>query len=327
MPKFIYYIFLLSICLGHTLMCYAETTDFVVVLDPGHGGKDFGAVGKITNEKTINLEVARRVRKMLGRHKDVKVVMTRDDDTFLSLQERANIANKAHGDLFVSIHVNSVDRRSKNRLTVAGASVYTLGLHRTAENLDVAKRENAVMALEPDYSTTYCGFDPNSTESYIIFELNQNKHIDQSIQFARTVQHQLTTTAQRKDRGVRQAGFWVLMATSMPAVLVELDFICNPTMEKFMHTDSGKDKFARSIYNAVTEYHGMNVSSTTDSGPSDDTPVSTGDDTASPATIDAGPQTITYRIQIMACDQKTEIRSPRFQRNRQCDILYRKRVI
>lgn len=122
---------------------------FVVVLDPGHGGKDFGAVGKITNEKTINLEVARRVRKMLGRHKDVKVVMTRDDDTFLSLQERANIANKAHGDLFVSIHVNSVDRRSKNRLTVAGASVYTLGLHRTAENLDVAKRENAVMALEP----------------------------------------------------------------------------------------------------------------------------------------------------------------------------------
>lgn len=299
MPKFLYYIFILSICFGHACICNAETKDFIVVLDPGHGGKDFGAVGKITNEKTINLEVARRVKKMLGRHKNVKVVMTREDDTFLSLQERANIANKAHGDLFVSIHVNSVDRRSKNRLTVAGASVYTLGLHRTAENLAVAKRENAVMALEPDYSTTYCGFDPNSTESYIIFELNQNKHIDQSIQFARTVQNQLTTTARRKDRGVRQAGFWVLMATSMPAVLVELDFICNPDMEKFMHTDSGKDKFARSIYNAVTEYQGLNSPDHNSAITAENEVIAeneTADNITSPA--------LTYRIQIMACDKK-----------------------
>ena len=165
--------------------------DFVVVIDPGHGGKDVGAVGVKANEKTINLGVALKLGDMIEEeYGDVKVVYTRDDDTFISLQDRAEIANKAHGDLFISIHTNSVDRRSKNRKTVHGAATYTLGLHRSDENLEVAKRENSVIELEDDYTAKYQGFDPNSTESYIIFELNQNKHLEQRVVFASYVQSQ-----------------------------------------------------------------------------------------------------------------------------------------
>jgi N-acetylmuramoyl-L-alanine amidase len=231
-----------------------HSSKFIVVLDPGHGGKDYGAIGLTSNEKSINLAVAQLVAESLKKDDSINVVMTRNDDTFLSLQERANVANRAHGDLFISIHVNSVDRNARNRTTVAGASVYTLGLHRTAENLEVAKRENAVMVLEPDYSTTYSGFNPNSTESYIVFELNQNIHLDRSVQFAQLVQEELVNTAERKDKGVRQAGFWVLMATSMPAVLIELDFICNPESEKYISSRNGQRHLADAIVNAITSY-------------------------------------------------------------------------
>ena len=132
--------------------------------------------------------------------------------------------------------------------------MYTLGLHKTTENFEVAKRENAVIELEEDYSTSYSGFDPNSSESYIIFELNQNKHLEQSIEFASAVQTEFVHSAKRKDRGVRQAGFLVLAATSMPGILVELDFICNPTQEKFLSSKSGQKKLATAIFNALKKY-------------------------------------------------------------------------
>ena len=192
--------------------------DFVVVLDPGHGGHDYGAIGAKAREKDINLGVALKLGALLKKEKGVKVVYTRDGDYFKTLQQRADIANKAHGDLFISIHTNSLDKKARNRKTISGASTYTLGLHKSAENLAVAKRENAVMMLEDDFSTTYCGFDPNSTESYIIFELSQNNHLDQSIDFAGKLQSEMKSTAGRVDRGVRQAGFWVLAKTSMPAI-------------------------------------------------------------------------------------------------------------
>ena len=153
--------------------------DFIVVVDAGHGGHDYGAIGKKTNEKSINLGVALKLGKLLKEMKGVKVVYTRDGDYFKTLQERADIANEAHGDLFISIHTNSVSKKNRNRQSIKGASTYTLGLHRSDENLEVAKRENSVMMLEDDYTTTYHGFDPNSTESYIIFELSHNKHLDQ----------------------------------------------------------------------------------------------------------------------------------------------------
>lgn len=229
--------------------------NFTVVIDAGHGGKDFGALGVNSREKDINLSVAKLLGKLIEEDTDdVTVVYTRNNDKFLSLQKRAQIANDASGDLFISIHTNSIAKKAKNRKTIAGASVYTLGLHRTEENLEVAKRENSVIELENDYTTSYSGFDPNSSESYIIFELMQNKHMEQSIEFAGKVQEEFIKTANRKDRGVRQAGFLVLAATSMPSILIELDFICNPTEEKFLSSKNGQKKLATAIFNAFVDY-------------------------------------------------------------------------
>ena len=233
-----------------------DSTPFVAVIDPGHGGKDGGCVGLLTNEKTIVLDVAKRLNKLIGDNlPDVKTVMTRDNDRYLTLQERANIANNANGNLFISVHVNSVDKRNPRRKTINGASVYTLGLSRSENNLSVAMRENSVMELEDDYSQAYQGFDPKSAESYIIFELSQNDHINRSIEFANAIQKELVSTAGRADKDVRQDGFWVLWATSMPSVLIELDYICNAEAERFMHSDKGKDKLAQAIFNAFSTYY------------------------------------------------------------------------
>lgn len=234
----------------------SDKEKFTVVIDAGHGGKDIGCHGNLTNEKTITLAVARKLGARIKKtNPEVDVVYTRDKDEYLTLNERAQIANKSKGDLFISIHVNSVDRRNRNRRSVQGASVYTLGLHKSDNNLAVAMRENSVMALDNNYEETYSGFDPNSSESYIIFELNQNAHLAQSLEFANAAQKELVGFAGREDKDVRQAGFWVLWATSMPAVLVELDFICNPVQERFLHSDAGKDKCAEALCRAFTSYY------------------------------------------------------------------------
>lgn len=233
----------------------ALAKDFVVVIDPGHGGKDAGALGMRTNEKSINLNVALKLKKMLEKDMDdAKVEMTRETDRFIALQKRADFANSRHADIFISIHANSVSAKSPTFRTVNGAAVYTLGLDRSDTNLSVAMRENEVMKLEPDYTTTYQGFDPSSTESYIAFEMMQHKNMDQSIALAEAVQNQLVRTAGRKNNGVRQAPFWVLVRTSMPSILVELDFICNPKMEAFMASEDGSTKLAQSIYNGIQRY-------------------------------------------------------------------------
>ena len=228
---------------------------FTVVLDPGHGGKDYGAKGVKAYEKDINLDVVLMIQELLDKnYDDIVVLTTRSDDRYLTLKERADFANYNSGNLFVSIHVNSVDRKNRNRTSIEGASVYTLGLHKSEANFEVAKRENAVMSLEQDYTTTYEGFDPNSTESYIIFEMGQSKYMSQSITLAGNIQSGLINRADRADRGVRQAGFWVLWATAMPAVLVELDFICNPAQEKFMCSKAGQKKMATAIADAIGRY-------------------------------------------------------------------------
>ena len=233
----------------------AAERQFCIVIDAGHGGHDHGAVGEIVNEKSINLAVGQRLGKLIEkRMPDAKVIFTRNNDNFVTLQGRCDIANRSKGDIFVSIHTNSVDAKNPNRTKVCGASVYTLGLNRASTNLDVAMRENSVMKLEDDYSTTYCDFDPTSAESYIMFEMAQNAHIDQSIRLADEIQRELITTAGRRDKGVRQAPFWVLVRTSMPAVLVELDFICNPESERFLASDKGRDDLAQAIYNGIATY-------------------------------------------------------------------------
>lgn len=287
----------------------AGARDFTVVLDPGHGGKDAGALGARTNEKSINLNVALKLKQMLeDGMDDIKVEMTRSTDRFIALQERADFANRKHADIFISIHANSVSKKSPTHSTVNGAAVYTLGLDRSDTNLSVAMRENEVMKLESDYSTTYQGFDPSSTESYIAFEMMQHKNMDQSIALAEAVQNQLVRTAGRKNNGVRQAPFWVLVRTSMPSILVELDFICNPAMETFMASESGSTQLAQAIYNGVERYRTSSAHSPSparkkakkttpavQSTPSDsDAPVSTPVQTSSDDTSE-----IVYKIQFM----------------------------
>lgn len=244
---------LLMLCLATNGM--AQKREFVVVIDAGHGGTDPGALGKKYKEKDINLGVALKLGNLIEKNcSNTKVVYTRNKDVFVPLIDRAKIANKAGADLFISIHANSLDYKNKARTTTRGASTYTLGLSSSSANLDVAKRENSVILLEEDFSTKYEGFDPKSSESYIIFEFLQDKHMEQSVNFASAIQKEFVQRANRVDRGVKQAGLLVLKATSMPAVLIELDFICNPTEEQFMGSTAGQNKLADSIYRAFVSY-------------------------------------------------------------------------
>lgn len=234
----------------------AADSRFTVVLDPGHGGRDLGTSGRSNHEKAIVLKVAQRVREILehGASDSVRVVMTRTSDEFIPLRDRARIANDAEADMFVSIHINSLPKRSRGRENISGASVYALGLHKSEANLEVAMAENAVIELEEDYTEAYQGFDPNLSESYIIFELSQNRNMEASLEMAELIQNNLVSMAGRADREVRQAGFLVLWATKMPAVLVELDFMCNPRVERFLASREGIDKMARAIATAIDDY-------------------------------------------------------------------------
>ena len=252
--RYILIIILGLLCFSSALGKNAETKKFTVVIDAGHGGKDVGATDNGVMEKNINLKVARELESLIKKKmKDTRVEMTRSNDTYLTLQQRADVANKAQADLFISIHTNSVDKKNRNRKTLAGSSVYTLGLHKDDNNLEVAMRENSVIELENDYQQKYSGFDPQRDESYIIFEMAQKKNLSQSIHFAESVQKELVN-AGRQERGVHQAGFWVLWATSMPSVLIELDFICNPESAKYMSSDKGAKELAEAIFKALQKY-------------------------------------------------------------------------
>jgi N-acetylmuramoyl-L-alanine amidase len=237
--------------------------DFVLVIDPGHGGRDPGAIGKIAKEKNINLTVALKLGSLITKNcKDVRVVYTRSTDVFIPLDRRAEIANNEKADLFVSIHTNAL----REKKTVQGASTWTLGLARSEENLAVAKRENAVMLYEDDYKSRYAGFNPNSPESYIIFEFMQDKYMMQSVRLASLIQQQFGKSCNRKDLGVHQAGFWVLKATAMPSALVELGFISTQEEERFLITEAGTSLMAKGIYNAFLVYKKENEVKLSSSG-------------------------------------------------------------
>lgn len=249
------YILYISICLWllASPICISDSwgKDFVVVIDAGHGGHDPGAIGKISKEKNINLNVALKVGSLIKRNcDDVKVVYTRSKDVFIPLDRRAEIANNAKADLFISIHTNAL---AKNR-TAKGASTWTLGLAKSEANLDVAKRENSVILYESDYQTRYAGFNPNSAESYIIFEFMQDKYMEQSVHLASLVQKQFRHTCKRVDRGVHQAGFLVLKASAMPSILIELGFISTPEEERYLNSEAGANTMANGIYRAFLNY-------------------------------------------------------------------------
>lgn len=246
----------LAFALCMALAGHIQAREFTLVLDPGHGGKDVGAPGKLTNEKTVVLDVGRRVKKIIEKeHPEVKVLMTRDSDVFVPLKGRAAIANKADADLFISIHCDAVGDK-KRAQTVAGSTVYVLGPTKSDANLEVVKRENAVIELEDGYLETYKDIEALTAEQLIMLELNQN--LSGSVDFAQMASDELHGTAGRASRGnksVMPCGFYVLVYTKMPSVLVELDFICNPSVEKFLHSDSGKDKCARALANAFSTYY------------------------------------------------------------------------
>lgn len=224
---------------------------FTLVIDPGHGGHDTGALGAISKEKDINLNVALAFGSYVERNNpDVRVIYTRKTDVFIPLQERANIANRNKADLFISIHTNALP----NGKIARGFETYTLGMHRAADNLDVAKRENAVILIEKDYKQRYQGFDPNSSESYIMFEFIQGRNMEKSVDLAKMIQGNVCSVANRPDKGVHQAGFLVLRETSMPSCLIELGFITTADEEQSLNNSTTVDNIARGIYLAFNNY-------------------------------------------------------------------------
>ena len=236
-----------------TAAVVAADRKFTLVIDAGHGGHDAGAVGAMSKEKNINLKVALAFGRYVENNcPDVKVVYTRKTDVFVTLNGRADIANKVKADLFVSIHTNAVERGY-----VKGFEVYTLGMHRAADNLDVAKRENSVITLESDYQSHYQGFDPNSSESYIMFEYMQDKNMENSVKLAKYIQRNVCSTASRQNKGVHQAGFLVLRETSMPSCLVELGFISTPEEERELNDPIVQDRLAYGIFQGFQNYRGM----------------------------------------------------------------------
>ena len=255
----VFIFFLLAACLWPVTVSAlfaankSSGSPFILVLDAGHGGKDPGAPGRgKVREKNINLAVTLAVGRLVEKNlKGVKVVYTRKTDVFVELDERAAIANRAKADLFISIHTNALP----NRKQMTGSETYTLGMHRAADNLAVAQRENSVISLEKDYQTRYEGFDPKSSESYIIFEFLQDKNMEKSVRLAQLVQKQFRA-AGRPDKGVHQAGFLVLRATSMPSCLIELGYVTTPSEEKYLTSDRGVNQLADAIYKAIKKYTG-----------------------------------------------------------------------
>jgi N-acetylmuramoyl-L-alanine amidase len=220
-----------------------------VVIDAGHGGHDTGCLGSDSREKVVALSIALKLGKLIEEnHPDVKVIYTRKTDVFVELHQRAHIANNNKADLFISIHCNSGPK------TASGTETFVMGLHKSDDNLHVAKRENSAVLLEKDYLAKYDGFNPNSPESHIIFSLFQNTFLNQSLLFASKVEDQFKKTALRFSRGVKQAGFLVLYKTTMPSVLIETGFLTNVDEEKFLNAAKGQDKIAECILKAFTDY-------------------------------------------------------------------------
>lgn len=253
MRTLLYYIIVLNILLFTSFLTPAQafqkdSDKFIVVLDAGHGGHDPGNVGNGYKEKEIALNIVLTVGKSLEKHPNIKVIYTRKTDVFVPLRDRAKIANDAHADLFVSVHCNS------HGSSAHGTETFVLGLHENQRNFEIAKKENAVIFLEDDYETHYAGFDPNAPESFIGLTLMQEEYLDQSTQLARLVQDNFAKTLKRVDRGVKQAGFWVLHNTYMPSVLVETGFLTYKPEGAYLNSAKGQNEVSLSIYKGIMDY-------------------------------------------------------------------------
>lgn len=280
---------------------------FVLVIDAGHGGRDAGAVGRYTKEKDINLNVALAFGRLVQSNcPDVKVVYTRSTDKFIPLYERARMANRNKADLFVSIHTNALPKGRK----AMGMETYTLGMHRAAANLEVAKRENSVILIENNYQQHYEGFDPNSAESYIIFELMQSKNMEKSVDMAQLVQKYACAATGRNNMGVKQAGFLVLRETSMPSCLIELGFISTPSEEKYLRSKTGVEAYGRGIYRAFMEYRRQLKPAGTVIRVPETQPVAQQLVTSKPQTVTPKPQPVVQAAPKQPVKVATEVKQP-----------------
>ncbi len=288
-----------------------------VVIDAGHGGKDPGThnlSGPRTYEKDVALAVALKLGKFIEESMpDVEVIYTRKTDVYLELSERAQLANRKQGDVFISIHCNGVSRTDAH-----GTETWTIGLHKTAAQLEVAKRENSVILLEDDYQDKYAGFDPTQPESYIALSLNQRSFIDQSLELASHIQYQFRERVKRRDRGVKQAGFYVISQTVMPSVLVELGFLSNPSEKEFLKSEEGQDYMASAICRAFKQYKrnrekgSSNTSSETEQ---DIAPQGAGEIKETKEVVDEEPveRDLVYRVQLATLSDRVPLRDARFQ--------------
>lgn len=246
--------FLISLLLLSTVVFLAfksaSPKQKIIVIDPGHGGKDTGAIGSKSKEKDVVLAIALKLGNYIEQNMpEIKVIYTRKTDIFITLRERASIANKNNADLFISIHANST-----HNAKAYGTETFVMGLQKTDDNLEVAKLENSVITYEDDYESSYEGFDPHSAESYIIFSLMQNAYLEQSLNLAAYIQKEFKEKAKRYDRGVKQAPFLVLWRTTMPSVLVETGFISNPKEEAYLTSEGGQSYVSSAIYRSVKNY-------------------------------------------------------------------------
>ena len=249
--KIFFLLFLLITFLAFPMAAQKDGKTFKVVIDAGHGGKDPGCLGLYNKEKDVALNVALKTGKLISDNcPNVKVIYTRSTDVFVELYRRAKIANDNHADLFISFHCNASENKSAN-----GIDTWVMGLHKSEANLAVARAENSAMLKEKNYEQNYGGFNPNSPESAVMFSLYSTAYLNNSILLADKVQKNLIATTHLRDRGVNQAGYWVLWAVSMPSILIEMGFLSNPTEEKFLSEEKNKKDIANAIYRAFASYY------------------------------------------------------------------------
>ncbi|MDR1671899.1 MAG: N-acetylmuramoyl-L-alanine amidase [Bacteroidales bacterium] len=296
-----------------------------VVIDPGHGGKDPGTIGRLlkVREKDIVLDVSLQFGKMIEQaYPDIKVIYTRKTDVLIDLYKRGDIANKAQANLFISIHANW-----NEKTTPMGAETYVMGNSRSKDNLELAKRENSVILIEDNYTERYEGFDPNSTESYIYFSLLQNAYLNQSLSFAAEVQEQFKAVG-RVDRGVKDANFLVLWKTTMPSVLVELGFASHAEEEKFLASKEGRKQLAVSLFDAfciykkkIDERDALNTATVQEKKPEELDRPSAGETSVVPAEEKTEPVKVEFCVQIATSGKPVEPTPQNFKKHKNVERI------
>jgi len=301
----LFFLFIATPAISSFSRVIKDEKKWVIVIDAGHGGRDHGASGLISREKDVTLAIALKAGEYFQQNiRNVTVIYTRKDDSTVDLRDRPKIANKANADLFISIHANWA--QSKN---IKGTETYIMGTAKDKQNLEVAMKENEVIYLEKDYSTKYEGFDPKSSESYIMFSTTQKVFQEQSTDLASRIQTQFRERVNRNDRDVKQSGFWVLYNTKMPAVLVETGFISNPAEEKFLNSKEGQDYLASSIFRACRDYLNSIDSKSGISYEQNQSPDQETDTTGAPVSRS---NEVVFMVQITTTTTKTEIKPENF---------------